>query len=152
MKITSAAFEEGKSIPAKYTCDGKDVSPPLRWTGVPSAAKTLALTVDDPDAPVGDWFHWIVYNLPVSTAELPEALPKFESLPKGGKQGMNDFKRVGYGGPCPPAGKAHRYFFKLYALDVQLNLPSKITGKEFLDALTNHIVSQAGLMGTYQRR
>ena len=152
MKITSPAFEEGKPIPAKHTCDGKDVSPPLKWTGVPAAAKTLALTVDDPDAPVGDWFHWILYNLPVSTTELPEGLPKSENLPKGGKQGMNDFKRLGYGGPCPPPGKPHRYFFKLYALDVQLNLPANITGKEFLNALTNHVIAQTTIMGTYERK
>jgi len=152
MKITSSAFEEGKPIPAKYSCDGKDVSPPLRWTGVPSTAKTLALTVDDPDAPVGDWFHWIVYNLPVSTTELTEGLPKFENLPKGGKQAMNDFKRLGYGGPCPPVGKPHRYFFKLYALDVQFNLPANTDGKQFMNALTNHVVAQTGIMGTYQRK
>lgn len=152
MELTSSAIKEGQPIPAKYTCEGKDISPPLKWSGVPAAAKTLALVVDDPDAPVGDWFHWLVYNLPITSSELPEGQPKTQALPTGGQQGRNDFKRLGYGGPCPPPGKPHRYFFKLYALDAQLNLAPNVTGKELQSAMTNHILAEVGLMGTYERK
>jgi Raf kinase inhibitor-like YbhB/YbcL family protein len=116
MTITSPAFQSGQTIPAKYTCEGADISPPLQWSDVPAEAKSLSLICDDPDAPVGTWIHWVFYDLPVTTPELTEKMSTSEKLPNGAKQGMNDFNRVGYGGPCPLPGKPHRYYFKLYAL------------------------------------
>ncbi|MCX7722324.1 MAG: YbhB/YbcL family Raf kinase inhibitor-like protein, partial [Verrucomicrobiae bacterium] len=122
IQVTSPAFQDGKPIPSKYTCDGEDVSPPLNWTNVPPEAKSLVLISDDPDAPVGTWVHWVLYDLPPTTAGLSEGVPKSSELPNGAKQGINDFRRIGYGGPCPPPGKPHRYYFKLYALDTVLGL------------------------------
>jgi len=151
MELTSSAFAEGAPIPTKYTCDEKDLSPPLKWTGVPGGAKSLALIADDPDAPVGTWVHWVLYNLPASASELPEDLPKSQYLAGGGKQGLNDFRRLGYGGPCPPPGKPHRYFFKLYALDTVLELKPGATKKDIERAMEKHILAQGQLMGTYQR-
>ncbi|MDH7511662.1 MAG: YbhB/YbcL family Raf kinase inhibitor-like protein [Clostridiales bacterium] len=150
MKITSTAFEESGMIPRKYTCDGEDVSPPLAWTGVPEGAKTIALISDDPDAPVGTWVHWVLFNLPAAEKGLPEAVPPDEELKNGAKQGQNDFRRIGYGGPCPPGG-THRYFFKLYALDTVLNLPAGATKAELLKAMEGHILAQGQLMGKYRR-
>ena len=150
MKITSTAFEEGGMIPRKYTCDGEDVSPPLAWTGVPEAAKTIALISDDPDAPMGTWVHWVLFNLPASEKGLPEAVPTDKELKNGAKQGRNDFRRIGYGGPCPPGG-THRYFFKLYALDAVLNLPAGATKAELIKAMEGHILAQGQLMGKYRR-
>ena len=152
MQLTSTAFSEGHPIPTKHTCDGQDASPPLKWGGAPAATKTLALIADDPDAPAGTWVHWVLWNLPAGTTELAEGLPRSESLPNGGKQGVNDFKRSGYGGPCPPAGKPHRYFFKVYALDIPLELKADATKKEVERAMIGHILAQGQLMGTYQRR
>src|SRR5215831_3977694 len=128
-KLNSHSFSDGADIPKKYTCDGDDVSPELHWTDQPPAAKSLALIVDDPDAPAGTWVHWVLFDLPGSASELPEDLPKGQRLPTGGKQGLNDFKHLGYGGPCPPPGKPHRYFFKLYALDASLDLKPGTTNK-----------------------
>lgn len=152
LKLTSPAFAEGQPIPAKYTGDGPDVSPPLQWSGVPAGAKSLALICDDPDAPVGTWVHWVLYGLPASATELPENVPPQETLPSGARQGVNDFGRVGYGGPAPPPGKPHRYYFKLYALDTELNLKPKATKQELLRAMQGHILAEGQLMGTYQRR
>lgn len=152
LKLTSPAFAEGQPIPANYTGDGPDVSPPLQWSGVPAGAKSLALICDDPDAPVGTWVHWVLYGLPASATELPENVPPHETLPSGARQGVNDFGRVGYGGPAPPPGKPHRYYFKLYALDTELNLKPKATKPELLRAMEGHILAQGQLMGTYQRR
>jgi Raf kinase inhibitor-like YbhB/YbcL family protein len=152
MQLTSTAFTEGSPIPAQYSCEGKNVSPPLKWTGAPAEAKTLALIADDPDAPVGTWVHWVLYDLPASTSELPEATPKSQFTPGGARQGLNDFRHLGYGGPCPPPGKPHRYFFKLYALDVQLDLKPGATKKEVEHAMEKHVLAQGQLMGTYQRR
>jgi Raf kinase inhibitor-like YbhB/YbcL family protein len=152
MTITSPAFELGRPIPAKYTCEGEDVSPPLQWRDVPADAKSLSLICDDPDAPVGTWVHWVVYDLPLTTGELTEKVPMSQTLPDGAKQGRNDFKRVGYGGPCPPPGKPHRYYFKLYALDTQLGLKPGATKRELLQTMEGHILAEAQLMGTYQRR
>jgi Raf kinase inhibitor-like YbhB/YbcL family protein len=152
MQLTSNAFQEGGAIPAKYTCDDKNVSPPLKWTGSPSGTKSLALIVDDPDAPVGTWVHWVVFDLPASTAELPEDLPKSQHLPGGAIQGINDFKHLGYGGPCPPQGKAHRYFFKIYALDALVGLKPGATKKDLETAMAKHILAQGQLMGTYKRK
>ena len=116
MQLMSSSFKDGNHIPSIYTCDGKDISPPLSWTGLPAEAKSLALVCDDPDAPAGTWVHWVAWNLPAETTELKEALPTKKEFPNGMRQGKNDFDRIGYGGPCPPSG-VHRYFFKLYALD-----------------------------------
>ena len=127
MDLRSSAFKQDGKIPKKYTCDGEDLSPPLEWSGVPSAAVTLALMSDDPDAPMGGWVHWIIYNLPASTTSLPEGIPPIESMQDGSTHGMTDFGRVGYGGPCPPSG-THRYFFKLYALGSKLTQPSSVSG------------------------
>lgn len=152
MQMTSTAFAEGQPIPAKYTCDGENVSPPLKCDGVPFGAKTLVLIADDPDAPSGTWVHWVLYDLPASTKELPEGLPKSQYLPGGAKQGLNNFKHLGYGGPCPPAGKAHRYYFKLYALDCVLDLKPGATKKEVEHAMESHTLGKSQLMGTYKRK
>jgi Raf kinase inhibitor-like YbhB/YbcL family protein len=152
MQLTSNAFKEGQPIPVQYTCDGKDVSPPLQWTGAPANTRSLALIADDPDAPAGTWVHWVLYDLPASATELAEDTPKSQHLSGGAKQGLNDFRRLGYGGPCPPPGKPHRYFFKLYALDTRLELKPGATKAEVERALQNHILGQAQLMGTYQRK
>lgn len=152
IQITSSAFAEGQPIPAKHTCDGKDVSPPLQWTNIPPEAKSLALISDDPDAPVGTWVHWVLYDLPPTTAGLSEGVPKSPELSNGAKQGTNDFRRIGYGGPCPPPGKPHRYFFKLYALDTVLGLKPGATKRDVEKAMEGHILAQGELMGTYQRR
>ncbi len=152
MQITSSAFQEGSAIPEKYTCDGADHSPPLAWSGAPAAAKSLVLISDDPDAPVGTWVHWVLYDLPATVTELPENQPKTDTIPAGGSQGLNDFRRLGYGGPCPPPGKPHRYFFRLYALDTRLGLKPGATRKEVDKAMEHHILAQGHLMGTYKRR
>ncbi len=152
MKLSSTAFTEGAVIPAKHTCDERNISPALKWTGVPAETKSLVLIVDDPDAPSGTWVHWLVYDLPPQTSELAEDMPKTQYLPGGAKQGLNDFRALGYGGPCPPPGKAHRYFFKLYALDKQLDLKPGATKRDLERAMANHIIGQAQLMGTYQRK
>ena len=152
MQLTSTAFAEGAPIPAKYTCDEKNLSPPLKWSGVPETAKSLALLADDPDAPVGTWTHWVVYDLPPKTSELPEDVTKGQNVSGGGHQGLNDFKHLGYGGPCPPPGKPHRYFFKLYALDAMLELKPGATKKEVERAIEKHVIAQGQLMGTYKRK
>ena len=141
----------GKPIPAKYTADGQDISPALKWTKAPEGTRSFALICDDPDAPVGTWVHWILYGLPPDTTELPEAVPTTETLDSGARQGLNDFSRVGYGGPAPPRGKAHRYFFRLYALDTEIQLPSKATKQQLLESMKGHVLTEAQLMGTYRR-
>jgi len=151
LKITSQAFAHQAQIPQPYTCDGADISPPLAWTEPPGGTKSLALIADDPDAPVGTWVHWVLYNIPAQTRTLPENVPKTETLADGAKQGLNDFRRIGYGGPCPPPGPAHRYFFKLYALDISLDLPPKATKAQLERAMVGHILEQAELLGRYQR-
>jgi Raf kinase inhibitor-like YbhB/YbcL family protein len=122
ISLTSTAFAEGQPIPQKYTCQGSDISPPLAWTSAPANTKSFALIADDPDAPMGTWVHWVLYDLTPNTVALGEAIPKTQYIPGNAKQGINDFHRLGYGGPCPPPGKPHRYFFKLYALDIMLDL------------------------------
>src|SRR6266540_1402431 len=121
--LTSTAFTDGAAIPVKYTCDGADVSPPLAWSGAPAGTKSFALICDDPDAPRGTWVHWVLFNLPAQEKELAEGTPTSARLPNSARQGKNDFGNIGYGGPAPPKGKPHRYFFKLYALDQTLDLP-----------------------------
>jgi Raf kinase inhibitor-like YbhB/YbcL family protein len=151
MKLTSAAFAEGQTIPRKHTCDGDDLSPPLSWTGAPPGTQSFALICDDPDAPAGTWVHWVVYGLPGSTQHLAEHIPPGGVIQNGARQGLTDFKHVGYGGPCPPPGPAHRYFFRLYALDADPGLKSGATRAELLQAMKGHIREEAVLMGTYQR-
>ncbi len=152
MILTCDTFSEGQPIPTKYTCDGADVSPPLQWSGAPTGTRSFALICDDPDAPMGTWVHWVLYGLPAAASALPEHLPTSDTLPDGTKQGLTDFKRVGYGGPCPPPGKPHRYFFKLHALDTELELKPRATKQQLLKAMQGHVLAEASLMGVYQRR
>ena len=154
LTLRSSAFSNGGAIPKRYTCDGEDISPPLEWSGVPGNARSLALIVDDPDAPDPKapkrvWVHWVVYNPTAADGALPERASGGK-LPDGAREGLNDWKRVGYGGPCPPIGR-HRYFFKLYALDVVLPDLGAATKAEIEAAMRGHIVEQAELMGTYER-
>ena len=151
MKIFSSAFSEGTLIPKKFTCDDINISPPLEWSEVPEGTKTFALICDDPDAPMGTWVHWVLFNLPASVHELSENIPPIDKLPNGALQGKNDFRKTGYGGPCPPGG-THRYYFKLYALDVELDTELGITKSELLDKMQGHILAEAQLMGKYQRQ
>jgi len=150
MRLESTAFSDGASIPNRYTCDAQDVSPPLRWSGLPEGTKSLALIVDDPDAPGGTWVHWVYYDIPADRTELPEGVPPRDHPNLGGTQGRNDFNKIGYGGPCPPGG-THRYFFKLYALDTQLGLPPGATKSEVLQNIEGHVMGQSALMGKYER-
>ncbi|PKO24048.1 MAG: YbhB/YbcL family Raf kinase inhibitor-like protein [Chloroflexi bacterium HGW-Chloroflexi-1] len=150
MKLTSSAFGDGDMIPRRYTCDGDDVSPPLAWTGVPAGTKALALICDDPDAPVGTWVHWVLFGLPADMTQLPEGVPAMQTLENGAIHGTNSWKRVGYGGPCPPSG-THRYFFKLYALDGPLALGSNATARDVQAAMKGHVLTEAQLMGRYKR-
>jgi len=150
LEIRSTAFSEGAMIPTRYTCDGPDLSPDLSWSGVPDAAKSLALICDDPDAPVGTWVHWVLFNIPSGESGLPAAIPPDETLGNGARHGTNDFRRLGYGGPCPPGG-THRYYFKLYALDTELNLNSGVSKDQLLEAMKGHVLAEAQLMGKYKR-
>jgi Raf kinase inhibitor-like YbhB/YbcL family protein len=151
IEITSAAFEDGDAIPARYTCDGPDVSPPLSWESVPDDTRGLALIADDPDAPSGTFVHWVIYNLPPDTRGLLEDVPNRQTLPDGAAQGVNGAGSVGYIGPCPPGG-THRYFFKIYALDTEIGLGGGATKEEALDAIEGHVLAEGQLMGTYRRR
>ncbi|MDJ0572791.1 MAG: YbhB/YbcL family Raf kinase inhibitor-like protein [Pleurocapsa sp. MO_192.B19] len=150
MKLTSTAFDNNGIIPPQFTCDGKDISPSLSWSEPPADTKSLALICDDPDAPGKTWVHWVVYNLPPSTRCLPEAVPEGSKISDGGLQGINDFKKLSYGGPCPPGG-THRYFFKLYALDRMLDLQPGATKAELEVAMKDHIIERGELMGYYSR-
>ncbi len=150
LEISSPAFSEGEMIPTRYTCDGPDVSPELSWSGVPEAAKSLALICDDPDAPMGTWVHWVLFNIPSSANGLTAEIPSHASLENGARHGTNDFRRLGYGGPCPPGG-THRYFFKLYALDTELNLDNGVTKAQLVEAMKGHILAEGQLMGKYKR-
>jgi Raf kinase inhibitor-like YbhB/YbcL family protein len=150
IKVSSASFEEGEMIPAKHTCDGEDISPPLAWDSIPEGTKTLALVCDDPDAPMGTWVHWVLFNLPADISELTEDIPPERELESGAKQGTNDFRRIGYGGPCPPGG-THRYYFKLYALDAELDLEPGARKQQVLEAMEGHILAEGQLMGKYSR-
>jgi Raf kinase inhibitor-like YbhB/YbcL family protein len=151
IELSSPAFTESQTIPKQYTADGKDVSPPLRWKNSPEGTKSFALICDDPDAPRGDWVHWVLFNLPADQKELEEGAPAREDLPSGGKQGKNDFRKVGYGGPSPPAGKPHRYFFTLYALDAPLDLAAGVSKSQLVAAMKGHVLAEGRLMGKYGR-
>jgi len=150
-ELTSTAFAAGEPIPQKYTCDGQDISPPLQWSDPPQGTQSLALICDDPDAPVGTWVHWVLFNLPAEARALPEAVPPQAELPDGSRHGQNSWRRLDYGGPCPPSG-SHRYFFKLYALDTVLDLEAGEGKKQVLKAMEGHILAQAELMGVYSRQ
>jgi Raf kinase inhibitor-like YbhB/YbcL family protein len=149
--ISSPSFSNAGKIPAKFTCSGADVSPELTWTAPPTGTLSFALIADDPDAPVGTWVHWVVFDLPANTTTLPENVPKVDEVPGGGSQGRNDFRKIGYGGPCPPPGELHRYFFKLYALAKMLNLKPGARKQDVERVMQGHILAQAELMGRYQR-
>ncbi len=149
--ISSTAFPEGQAIPAKFTCTGPDVSPQLSWHDAPAATKSFALIMDDPDAPAGTWVHWVLYNIPANVAELPEGVEKQEQVAGGALQGRNDFRKIGYGGPCPPPGKPHRYFFKLYALDTRLDLKAGASKADLERAMKSHVVGQTELIGRFGR-
>jgi Raf kinase inhibitor-like YbhB/YbcL family protein len=151
VELTSRAFREGDVIPSKFTCDGADVSPALDWANVPAGAKSLALICDDPDAPGGTWVHWLVYGVAADRRSLGEGVPAAPVIQGLCIQGRNDFKRIGYGGPCPPPGKPHRYFFKLYALDSTLDLKPGAKKPEVEKAMKGHVLAQGQLMGKYQR-
>lgn len=150
IKITSSAFSNGGEIPPVYTCDGQDISPPLKWDSIPAETQSLAVICDDPDAPMGTFVHWVLYNLPAETRALPQDVPGEASLPDGTQQGLSDFGRIGYGGPCPPSG-THRYFFKIYALDAKVD-PGRQTRKgDLVRAMKGHVLAEGQLMGKYKR-
>ena len=151
LAVSSAAFQEGGKIPASYTCEGRDVSPALTWGEPPAGTQSFALIMDDPDAPGGVFTHWVLFNLPADSRELPEAVPTQPQLSDGSLQGKNDFGKTGYGGPCPPSGRPHRYQFTLYALDQTLDLKAGASKKQAIDAMQGHILAQGRLTGTYQR-
>lgn len=150
MKVTSKAFQDGGMIPKQYTCEGANISPPLAWDVVPEKTKSIALVTEDPDAPGKTFIHWVAFNIPASARELPENIPAQENISGGGRQGTNDFKKVGYGSPCPPSG-THRYYFKLYALDTELTLDSSATKDQLLKAIDGHVLGEGQLMGKYQK-
>lgn len=151
IQITSPAFKNQEMIPAKYTCDGQNISPPLEFTNIPEDTRTLALIVEDPDAPMGTFTHWITYNMPPDIAELPEALPDDETLMDGARQGINDFDRIGYGGPCPPKG-THRYYFRIYALNAVIDSTSMVNKQDIWEKMQGHIITAGELMGKYKRQ
>ncbi len=157
LQLASSAFASGSAIPPQYTCSGADQSPALHWGDpsahgtLPAGTVTLALIVDDPDAPSGTWVHWTAWNIPAGAHGLAESFPRQAERPDGTRQGRNDFGKVGYNGPCPPPGKAHRYFFRLYAVDVKLDLPAGATRAELDSALKGHVLAEAEYLGTYRR-
>lgn len=151
LELQSPAFGFGEPIPKQYTGLGKDISPPLEWKGVPEKTRSLALVVEDPDAPAGIWTHWLVYGLSGSLQGLAEDQPKSQYLPGGARQGLNDFGRLGYGGPLPPPGPPHRYYFRLYALDCDLDLQPGARRKDVLRALEGHVLAEGVWMGTFRR-
>jgi len=151
IELKSSAFSEGGSIPDKYSCNGPNVSPPLKWNTIPQDTKSIAIIVDDPDAPRGDWVHWVVYHLPPSLRDLPERIPKDKILGNGGRQGTNDFGKIGYDGPCPPSG-THRYYFRIYALDAEVLTEPGATKAQLLKAMDGHILAEGQLMGRYSHK
>ncbi len=152
IQLTSAAFVYGGKIPVRFTCEGDDLSPPLQWSGAPTDTRSLALICEDPDAPRGTWVHWVLYNLPAEAVELTQAVPTLPETPSGARHGRNTAGDMAYTGPCPPPGEPHRYFFRLYALDISLNLPPGASRAELEQAMEQHILAQGTLMGTYQHR
>ncbi|UCC96207.1 MAG: YbhB/YbcL family Raf kinase inhibitor-like protein [Candidatus Omnitrophota bacterium] len=151
LEIKSVAFDDGKYIPVKYTCDAANMSPPLHWDDVPAATKSFALVCDDPDAPYAIWVHWVIFNIPPEKREFREDIPQKAILSDRTIQGLNDFGKIGYGGPCPPPNKPHRYFFRLYALDTTFLLDEKTTKRELMQAIEGHILAEAKMVGLYRR-
>jgi Raf kinase inhibitor-like YbhB/YbcL family protein len=152
ISLSSTAFEDGGPIPYLYTCEGDDISPPLQWSGAPVGTRTYAMVCEDPDAPRGTWIHWVLYNISGDAVELTKAVPTLPELPSGARHGRNTARDMAYAGPCPPPGKPHRYYFRLYALDISLNLPPGATKAELELAIDQHVVAQGTLMGTYEHR
>jgi len=150
INLTSTAFKGGEFIPKKYTCDGENVSPPLQWSEIPAETKSIALICDDPDAPMGTWVHWVIFNMPPSANMLKEKTPSMKVLEDGTTQGNNDFRKIGYGGPCPPGG-IHRYFFKIFALDKRVELAPGVTKGELIKEMEGRILAEGKLMGRYSR-
>jgi Raf kinase inhibitor-like YbhB/YbcL family protein len=150
-QITSPDIQEGKPIPKKFTCESVDVSPTLNWSGAPEGTESYALIMEDPDAPIGTFVHWVLYNIPGDASGLPEGVPQEQMLKDGSVQGLSDFRRVGYNGPCPPPGKPHRYYFILRALDTGLDLPPRVMKREVEKAVEGHVLGEATLMGTFKR-
>jgi Raf kinase inhibitor-like YbhB/YbcL family protein len=151
MQLTSTAFQEGQAVPAEYTADGRNVSPPLKWTDPPGGTRSLALICEDPDAPRKTWVHWVVFNVPAESRELAADVPHLPHLANGTLQGVNDFGNVGYGGPSPPPGKPHRYFFRLYALGRKLDVVPGASKPEVVRAMAGHVLAECHLMGAYGR-
>ena len=151
IQVTSSAFQNNQPIPKKYTGEGPDVSPPLNWTGLPAGARELALICDDPDAPAGTWTHWVIWNLPASTHSLSQDVPRQEQLSDGARQGRNSFGKVGYNGPCPPAGQTHRYFFRVYALDSKLDVAPGADRSQVETAMQGHVLAHGEYMGTFHK-
>jgi Raf kinase inhibitor-like YbhB/YbcL family protein len=151
MQVSSPAFHDGQAIPAKYTADGADKSPELRWSGAPAATQSFVLICEDPDAPRGTWTHWVLFNIPADTANLAEGVATDKEFPDGARQGKNDFGKIGYGGPSPPKGPPHRYYFKVYALDAKLDLPAGASKDQVLGAIKGHVLAEGQAMGRYGR-
>jgi Raf kinase inhibitor-like YbhB/YbcL family protein len=151
IEVTSTAFKDGATIPQEFTADGRNVSPPLAWGEPPAGAQGFALICEDPDAPRGTWTHWVLFDLPAAAPSLTQGVPTTETLEDGAGQGTNSFGKVGYGGPSPPPGKPHRYYFKLYALDKRLGLDSRTTRDQLLKAMSGHVLDEGQLMGKYGR-
>lgn len=149
IQLTSSAFENGAQIPVPYTCADRDISPPLRWSGVPTGTQSLALVLDDPDAARGIWVHWVIWNIPADTGEFPPDVPPHPTQDNGARQGRNDSHTVGYSGPCPPPGPAHRYRFTLYALDTMLALEPGATRAQLLRAMKGHVLAEGQLIGLF---
>ena len=151
LTLTSTRFEQGATIPKRYTCEGENISPALDWSDVPSGTKSLALVCEDPDAPSGMFIHWVMYDIPASERGLAENIAKSEVLPNGSRQGKNGAGKIGYTGPCPPPGKPHRYFFRLFALDAPVSFSQPPTRDELMAAIDAHILARGEVMGTYRR-
>jgi len=151
ISVLAEGFNEGDMMPGEFTCKGKDISPSISWKGIPEGTKSVTLIMDDPDAPAGTFVHWVIYNMPAHTRDLPKGMLPDKILADGSMQGMTDFGETGYGGPCPPPGKPHRYFFKVYALDMKLNLPAGASKSQVESAMKGHILADGVLMGRYQR-
>jgi Raf kinase inhibitor-like YbhB/YbcL family protein len=151
LEMKSGDFAAGGNIPKQFTCDGADISPVLEWGAPPAGTQSFALIADDPDAPVGTWVHWVIFDMPANLRRLPQNFPKREQAGDGSRQGQNDFGKIGYGGPCPPGGQVHRYFFKLYALDAKLNLKPGATKKEVEQTMQGHVLARGEYMGRYSR-
>ncbi len=150
-KIESPAFRDGEEIPDRYTCEGEDISPPIKWSDVPKGTKSMVLICDDPDAPMGTWDHWIITNLDPETDGIPESAPATSVLPGGEAHGTNSWGREDYGGPCPPSGKPHRYFFKLYAIDSDLDIPPGLNKYELMERIKVHVLEMTKTIGLYSR-